>query len=180
MNKLAFSKRLDVAIFAAVAVILLALLVLLAFNLIFQYLNYRDGVRFALADPKYIDHASVLTYSRAWDFAVVKTSALFLSFLLIFTGALYVLRVGETNFELSAEKADFRGSLSLSSPGLIMVTLGVFLTAYVLSNKTYVEYNRQGLTLRQQIGEKGKTEVIEPSTPVERARTPEMTERKKQ
>ena len=180
MTKLAFSKRLDVAIFAAVAVVLFALLVLLAFNLVFQYLNYRDGVRFALADPKYIDHASVLTYSRAWDFAVVKTSALFLSFLLIFTGALYVLRVGETNFELSAEKADFKGSLSLSSPGLIMVTLGVFLTAYVLSNKTYIEYNRQGLTLRQQIEEKGKSAVIEPSTPVERATTPEATERKKQ
>ncbi len=178
MAKLAFSKRLDVAIFSAAAVVLLALLVLLAFNLLFQYLNYRDGVRFALANPKYIDHASVLTYSRAWDFAVVKSSAL--SFLSIFTGALYVLRVGETNFELSAEKADFKGSLSLSSPGLIMVTLGVFLTAYVLSNKTYVEYNRQGLTLRQQIEEKGTSEAIEPSTPVERASTPEKTERNTQ
>ena len=187
MSKLSFTKRLDLAILLAVAVVLFSLLIILASNLSFQYMNYRDGIKFALSDPKYMDHASVLTYSRAWDFAVVKTSALFLSFLLIFTGALYVLRAGETNFELKAENADLKGSLSLSSPGLIMITLGVLLVAYVLSNKTYVEYNRQGLTSIQGVEAKRKSSAIEPSTSAdiepstsaESEITPEIVERRK-
>ncbi len=146
MPRRSFSNSLDVAIFAAVAVVLLSLIALLATNLAFQYFNYRDGITFALADPKVIDHAIVLTYSRAWDFAVAKTSALFLAFLLVFTGALYVLRSAEVRFEASADKGGFKGNLSVSSPGLIMVILGVFLVAFVLSNKTMVEYSREGLT----------------------------------
>lgn len=172
MSNLSFSKRIDAAIFAAVALVLLSLIALLASNLAFQYLNYRDGIKFALADPKYIDHASVLIYSRAWDFAVVKTSSLFLSFLLIFTGALYVLRVGETNFQLAAEKGDFKGSLSVTSPGLVMVTLGVALAAYVLSSKTYVEYNRQGLTPRVTLEKKGEPEPVSPTVPLVPAKSP--------
>lgn len=143
MPNLKLTNRFDVAIFVAVVVVLFCLLALLVFNLTFQYLNYNKGIEFALANPKHIDHSSVITYSRAWDFAVVKTSSLFLSFLLVFTGALYVLRTGDTNFELKAENANFRSSLSSTSPGLVMVTLGVFLAAYVLSNKTYIEYNPQ-------------------------------------
>jgi hypothetical protein len=136
MTRQKFSNSLDIAIFAAVAIVLLALLALLASNLSFQYGNYRDGIKLALADPKFIDHPSILTYSRAWDFAVAKTSALFLSFLLIFTGAMYVLRSAESRVELSAEKGELRGALSVSSPGLVMVAMGVFLVAFVLSNKT--------------------------------------------
>lgn len=168
MTKRSFSNSLDIGIFAAVGVVLLALIALLASNLAFQYLNYRDGIKFALADPKFIDHASILTYSRAWDFAVAKTSALFLSFLMIFTGALYVLRSAESRFEALAEKGELKGSLSVSSPGLVMVTLGVFLVAFVLSSKTIVEYSRQGLTQRPQPKSKaGIGAEISPSTPVE-------------
>nr|WP_067286657.1 hypothetical protein [Marinobacterium profundum] len=161
------TNKLDIAIFSAVALVLLCLIALLASNLIFQYSNYRDGIGMALADPKYIDHASILTYSRAWDFSVAKTSALFLSFLLIFTGALYVLRAAESKVELNAEQGDFKGSLSVTSPGLVMVALGVFLVAFVLSNKTMVEYSRNGLTERNGEEVKKERSLIEPSNPVE-------------
>ena len=66
-------------------------------NLWFQYVNYQEGIRVALEGSVGADHASILTYARAWDFAVVKTSGLFVSFVLVFTGALYVLRAGERN-----------------------------------------------------------------------------------
>lgn len=164
MPNLKLTNRLDVAVFVVVATLLIILLVFLAANLTFQYLNYREGIRFAFNDREYIDHANVITYSRAWDFAVVKTSALFFSFMLIFTGALYVLRAGETTFELKAENTDFKGSLSLSSPGLVMVTLGVFLAAYVISTKTYIEYNVQRSESRQEIRQRQKpSKLVEPN-----------------
>jgi len=149
MTRKPFSNTLDVAIFTAVGIVLLALFALLSSNLVFQYLNYRTGIRLAESNQASIDHTIILTYSRAWDFAVAKTSALFLSFLLIFTGALYVLRSAESRYEVTAEKGDWKGSLSISSPGLVMVTLGVCLVAYVLSNKTTIEYSR-GLAQRPQ------------------------------
>jgi hypothetical protein len=157
-----FSQKIDIGIFLIVAVVLIALIVLMSSNLYFQYMNYRDGIKLAIADPRYIDHASILTYSRAWDFAVIKTSALFLSFLLIFTGALYILRVGESQFSIEAQKGDIKASLASTSPGLIMVTLGVFLVAFVLWNKTSVDYSRQGLSQRQPVQvEKFQQETIE-------------------
>lgn len=176
MPRLDFSKRLDVAIFAAMTVVLLSLLALLASNLAFQYLNYRDGIRLALADSQYIDHASILTYSRAWDFAVAKTSALFLSFLLVFTGAIYVLRTGDITYALGVEKGDAKASLSASSPGIIMLTLGVFLVAFVVSNKTYVEYVRKGLSERSPIGVKLPT-TERTSAAAASPESPELTER---
>ncbi len=165
MAKLSFSNTLDLCIFLTMLVVLLSLLALLASNLSFQYFNYRDGIKLAVADPRYIDHASILTYSRAWDFAIVKTSAVFLSFTLIFTGAMYVLRAGETAYTMSLEKGEYKGSLSASSPGLIMLTLGVVLAGYVISNKTYVEYGRQGLTQRTQSEAKPAPEEVRPSAP---------------
>src|SRR4051812_33721450 len=108
MTRRTFSRSLDVAIFATIAIVLAALIALLASNLCFQYINYRDGINRALTEAGVVDHGSILTYSRAWDFAVAKTSALFLSFLLAFTGALYVLRSTEVRFDASVEQGNFR------------------------------------------------------------------------
>lgn len=164
MSNLKFNNRFDAAIFLTIALILLALVILLISNLVLQYLNYNEAIKVALDNSKSTDYASVLSFSRAWDFAVVKTSALFLSFLLIFSGALYVIRTGETNFEVKAENADFKGSLSLSSPGLVMVTLGTILTAYVLSTRTYIEYNPQGSQAHYVTDQKPNSIPIEPGT----------------
>lgn len=149
MSIVSSSNRFDAAIFVTITLVLLALFVLLASNLFLQFLNYKAAITVALDNPKVIDYASVLSYSRAWDFAVVKTSALFLSFLLIFSGALYVLRAGETNFELTAKNADFKGSLSLN---------------YVLSTKSLVEYGDRGLQLDHEMYMKQTLAPIEPSS----------------
>lgn len=154
MTNLKFNNRFDAAIFFIIVIILLTLFALLFFNLFLQYLVYNEAIGFALNNQGYTDYASVLALSVAWDSAVVKTSALFLSFLLIFSGALYVLRAGKTNFELKAENADLKGSLSLSSPGLVMVTLGIFLAAYALSTKKYIDYSSQGSQSRNDFLEK--------------------------
>jgi hypothetical protein len=96
------------------------------------------GIQKALDSPR-IDHAVVLTYSRSWDFAVVKTSSIFLGFSLILIGALYVLRVAESRFSMSVESNGTKGSLESRSPGLIMLVLGVVLVALVLYSKSTVE-----------------------------------------
>ncbi|MEQ5856521.1 hypothetical protein [Halomonas sp. BN3-1] len=158
--------KLDIAIFGAVAVLLLSLIAILVSSLLFQYSNYRDGIEIASADHQYVDHASILTYSRAWDFAVAKTSALFLSFLLIFTGALYVLRTAESRVELEATKGEFKGHLSMSSPGLFMVTLGVFLVAFVISSKTMVEYSWDGGRQPNLESRKSDNVLLDPSSPI--------------
>ena len=131
---------LTIALFVVVCMILASLAGLLGASLIFQHDNYSRGIAAALSSITK-DHNSVITYSRAWDFAVVKTSALFLAFTLIFVGALYVLRVAETRYALSMEGQRVKGSLETSSPGLVMLTLGVILVGLVLYSKSTVEYH---------------------------------------
>ena len=129
---------LSVPLFVVVTCLLVFVVAALGSNLYFQHQNYRMGIQKALDSPR-IDHAVVLTYSRSWDFAVVKTSSIFLGFSLILIGALYVLRVAESRFSMSVESNGTKGSLESSSPGLIMLVLGVVLVALVLYSKSTVE-----------------------------------------
>jgi hypothetical protein len=146
-------------LFAVVSVVLTAILSLLIANLAFQYRNYSSAISAALSGGEIVDHAVVLSYSRAWDFAVVKTSSLFLAFLLIFTGALYVLRAIEHELALDI-KALSGGSLKSSSPGLVMISLGVLLVALVMYSKSYVEYkapNNPPANVLEKPAESGET-----------------------
>ena len=71
----------------------------------------------------------------------MKTSSLFLGFSLIMIGALYVLRVSETQYQLQLEApAGVKGNLASSSPGLIILTFGVVLVCLVLFSRSTVEY----------------------------------------
>ena len=139
------SDRFDKTIFLAMAIVLIVLVACMISNLRFQYRNYEKGIETArdTTSPHQVDHAALLSYSRAWDFAVVETSALFLSYLLMFTGAIYVLRVSKSDFQLSAEKGDFKGHLTTSSPGLVMMVLGAFLVIGVLMDENAIKYDRE-------------------------------------
>ncbi|MFO0574524.1 MAG: hypothetical protein U1A78_11030 [Polyangia bacterium] len=117
-------------------------LVLLVGNLWFQLRNYTTGIALAEQSGATSDAVSlILIYSRAWDFAVTKTSALFLGFMVIYTGALYVLRSADTAYEISlTQGAQLGATLKSSSPGLAMIGLGSALVALVLHNKSEVGF----------------------------------------
>ena len=129
------SEPLDRRIFAIIAVILGFLAFLLVLNLLFQYQNYRQAM------VKAHDVVSLLVFARAWDAAVVKTSSLFFGFILLFAGALYVLRNAERSYSLSIDGRAVRGSLETSSPGLVMITLGVVLVGIVLASRSEISYS---------------------------------------
>ena len=134
------SRCLDIALFVIVVVIILLVLVMLAANIFTQYVNYRAAIKSAFDGDELFDHAAVIAYSRAWDFAIIKTSSLFLSILVILIGSLYVLRVAHIDFNVSADTDFIRGALSTSSPGLAMVLLGVVLTVFSLNHRTEIGY----------------------------------------
>lgn len=72
---------------------------------------------------------------------MTKTSALFLGFMVIYTGALYVLRSADTAYELSVGQGTQLGaSLKSSSPGLLLVTIGALLVALVLHSRSEVGF----------------------------------------
>jgi hypothetical protein len=130
---------LALAIFFVVAGVLTFVFALLAYSLYFQHANYAAAITEALKGSS-AQHSSAITYLRAWDFAVVKMSALFLAFALAFLGALYVLRTNETAYAANAESSGFKAKLETSSPGLVMVTLGVVLVVCVMYARTTIEF----------------------------------------
>ena len=81
---------LDWRLFLVVSLILTAITALFVIGLFVQWRGYNAGLQVALTDP--VDHGAALSYSRGLDAAIIKSSALFLGYLLVFTGALYVLR----------------------------------------------------------------------------------------
>jgi hypothetical protein len=131
-----FSKPL----FGIVTSLLVVQLALLVGNLWFQLNNYRVGITLAQSSGATADAVSlILIYSRAWDFAVTKTSALFLGFMVIYIGALYVLRSADTAYEISYTQGTQMGAtLKSSSPGLVLITLGAVLVGLVLYHKSEV------------------------------------------
>jgi hypothetical protein len=134
-----FSASLDKSLFWIVCMMLLFTVAYLSVNLWFQYRHYNAGITAALGADG-IDHAVVITYTRAWDFAVVKVSSILLAFCLIMVGALYVLRVATVSYSFTMANQAQKSSLETSSPGLVMITLGVALMAVVLFSTSKVQY----------------------------------------
>jgi hypothetical protein len=87
------------------------------------------------------NHAAAIAYSRAITASVTKTSSIYLAFLLIFLGGVYVLMPRRVAYKASGEGHSFKGTLETNSPGLIMITLGVVLAIAALAIKTEVFYN---------------------------------------
>jgi hypothetical protein len=156
-------------LFRVVSVILVFVGCLLVAGLVIQTISYYGGLQAAAAvgsvpagaasrPVDLVDHAAVITYARGLGAAFIKTSALFLGFILIFTGTLYVLRTAEAAFNLQVSGGATQGSLQTASPGLVIVTLGVLLTIVALTTKSEVDYEK--IT---QPADQAATEPLSPS-----------------
>jgi len=134
-------------LFKVVSLILIFVAVLLTAGLVIETWSYYGGLHAALASGSStlndkVDHAAVITYARGLGASFIKTSALFLGFILIFTGTLYVLRTAEANYEVTLSKGEVQGSLHTASPGLVIVTLGVILTIVAIAVKSDLAYEK--------------------------------------
>ncbi len=114
---------------------------LLLYVVTIQAQTYQKAIDRELGLLGQIDHSAVLSYARSADVSATKISALFLGFLLIFLGSLFVLRIGRTQYALSLSAAENRNmAFSTTSPGLVMITLGVVLVSLVLFARSTVDY----------------------------------------
>lgn len=127
---------------ALVAVAVIGLVAwLLVHSLNRQQDRYSENIKLAISTQA-PDHAAALAYARASDAAVVKVAALFLGFVLVFLGALYTLRAIEVSYSLSYRGQDRAGAgFKTTSPGLVMVTLGVALVVLTVYSRTDVLYS---------------------------------------
>lgn len=130
---------LDWRLFVIVSAILVILLALFVLGATIQWQSYHAGISAALAEPVK-DHAAILSYNRALGAAIVKTSAVFLGYLLVFIGALYVLRTASTSYRLGVRTEHYAGTLQTSSPGLVIITLGIFLIAVTILTRSDINY----------------------------------------
>lgn len=88
-----------------------------------------------------------LAFTRAADFAIVKTSVTFLGFVLALVGALYVLRVSSSSYSLGVKASGKEANLSTTSPGLVMVTLGVVAVVSALFSKSDVNIDSSAIPI---------------------------------
>ena len=137
---------LDRTIILVAVMLTLFTIALLLGNLYFQYTKYGQAISHALDKDfvnymGFVDYAAVLSLSRAYDFAVLKTSGMFLGYGLIMLGSIFVLRRQQETFELDVGKAEAgRLLLRSSSPGLIMIFFGVVLMCTMVLVKQSIRY----------------------------------------
>lgn len=131
--------RLDSSLFIVVSVLLVGIFILLSINLYLQWYNYNRAISFAINNGD--GNSAILTYSRAMDFAFTKATALCLGFLLVFVGALYLLRVNQSAYSIALSGGSANVSLQTSSPGLVIVTLGVITVLFTIYNKSYISFS---------------------------------------
>ena len=84
----------------------------------------------------------LISANRALDFVLIRSAALIFGVTLTLLGALYLFKVFDAPFDLSAggvEKLNL--SLKTSSPGLVMITLGVVLVISTVYARSTVSYN---------------------------------------
>jgi magnesium-transporting ATPase (P-type) len=176
-NSEAPSEMLDWRLFSVVCGILVMLTVLFVFGVWVQWKGYQEGINAALAEGTK-DHAAILSYNRALGAAIVKTSALFLGYLLVFTGALYVLRKASAAYRLSTKASGFEGTLQTSSPGLVIITLGVLLIAVTILTKSDVEYTAPSWQLLPAPGaNESDSQPVEQKPSLETTKPPSETEK---
>jgi hypothetical protein len=133
-----WSRKLDSLLFAIVALAAGYVFCLLSYSLYAQLHTYAAATARAMSDPKRGDIV-VLAFTRAADFAIIKTSVVFLGFILAFIGALYVLRTATASFSMTVKTGTAGGSLATSSPGLVMIALGVVTVNCALFARTSVD-----------------------------------------
>ncbi|WP_167631100.1 hypothetical protein [Mariprofundus ferrooxydans] len=146
------NSRIDRKLFVVVIVLLLILCGFLITNLYLQWSNYDTGIEASVSSIP-VNHLALLTYSRAMDFAFIKTSTIFIGFILVFLGALYLLRASEAAYSLEAKSGEHYLTFSTASPGLALATLGVItvgLTIYKDSAISLGSGEPNGLVLNVQ------------------------------
>jgi hypothetical protein len=116
---------------------LIAIMMVTCVGLEWQKYDTAIGVAVKQSPP---DHAAALSYERALDAAVTKTSALMLAFIVVFLGALYVLRTATAVFNIWLSGGGVNGALQSTSPGLVMVALGLVTVAIVVLGHSDINY----------------------------------------
>jgi hypothetical protein len=139
----AWESKLDLVLLVAATLAMAAAVGFLVYTVLTQISVYRALVTAELSRPGPVDHAAMLAYTRSGDFAVAKFAALFLGFTLIFLGAAYTLRMARVSYEFSVSKENAAtAALSTSSPGLVMVSLGVLLVALTVLTQSSVDLHQ--------------------------------------
>lgn len=136
-----WSRRLDGWLLALCVGLLALVAAMLAMNLVFQYHNYQLAMGDTAALSPLDRAIMAVEVSRALDFAVVKTSATFMGYLLVFLGTAFVLRAAQAAYSLRTEGGEGLPKLTLTStsPGLVLATLGVLSVGLALYSKTKIE-----------------------------------------
>ena len=130
-------KPLELTLIAVSLLFVLTILFTLGWNLKHQSDSYQRVFRVIFSGDQ-PDIGSLIATTRSQDFAFNKTTALLLAFGLIFTGVLYILNNQKAKFDAGFESDSMKATFSSNSPGLVLTTLGVILTIFVLYSKTSI------------------------------------------
>ena len=94
----------------------------------------------------------ILSYSRANNFATVKYAALFLGYIIVVVGCLFVLYGAQAYYKLKMESKEIKSALETTSPGLVLITLGIILVGVTLLIRSETPVDTKWIYQRKDLG----------------------------
>jgi hypothetical protein len=82
-----------------------------------------------------------LNLTLAQDGLAMRYAAMFLSFIIVVAGCMFVVSGARASYGVRIEHASFKGALATASPGLVLISLGAGLMLGALSHETSVAMN---------------------------------------
>lgn len=138
------SQRLIWAAFAVMAAVMTVIVVGMFWSCSYQVAAFNRGIEVAVSTK---DFAAITTFGTGIALAYSKTFSILISFLLIFSGTIYVLLPIKASYKASGDTNSNKGSLETNSPGLVIITLGVVLAAVAVMHPISLEYKSTVTTI---------------------------------
>ena len=143
-RKLRCEDRLSAGLFVAVSIITVAIFSILAVFMYYQAKSYQYGIE-ELSKGSSFNSVAFGAYMVAWDTGFTKILSIFVSFLTILIGALYVLRTKRSPFRFSGGSTSaFKANLSTTSPGLVICAIGAILAIASVYKQVYISHGESG------------------------------------
>jgi hypothetical protein len=146
---------LDVTLLLIVLCVAIYVFRLLDFSLHAQMDTYIKASQEAAKSPNHAPEL-VLDFTRALDSAIVKSIVVFMGFVVTLVGIMYVLRAATASFSLDVKSGTQSGTLNTSSPGLVIVILGIVAVGLALYSKT-------NISIQEGRGQPTESEATAPS-----------------
>jgi len=121
-------RRERISLYIVIIIVMILMSLTIYFTLTQSSSQYEKGIDLA-ANGRVFDSMMILVTCKSMDQSVLQFIAIALGFCIALIGCLFVLSGIQANYKLLLSEKSYRSSLETTSPGLVLITLGLIVVS---------------------------------------------------